>query len=117
MGPDRGRAFCLAVEVSNDGRFTAKAVLQLYLEFPAEAGYPTPILRGFEKTQALKPGDRATAQFQLTHRDLSYYNAKTGSWATPSNLLAHVGESSAHIHASMQLRQNANEQSWSSILE
>ena len=41
-----------------------------YIEFPASAGEPPKVLRGFEKV-VLKPGESTTVSFELRPRDLS----------------------------------------------
>merc|ERR1711972_1100880 len=66
---------CVSLSVRNIGKVTAATVAQLYLEFPAIASYPTPVLKGFQKINELAPGSSAKATFKLLRRDLSYYDA------------------------------------------
>merc|ERR1712107_388930 len=40
---------CVKGVLTNTGSVAAKALPQLYLEFPIEAGFPAPILKGFQK--------------------------------------------------------------------
>lgn len=67
----------VSVEVTNKGTVTAKAVPQLYLEFPSDSGYDTPIrqLRGFNKVE-LKGGEKKTVEFSLTRKDLSVWDVR-----------------------------------------
>jgi len=97
-GPCDGgdRWLCVSVRVRNVGSAAAQAVPQLYLEFGPEAGYPTPILRGFQKTGIILQGGSEVATFALSERDLSYYDAgRSDRWVLSCEITAHVGESSA----------------------
>ena len=71
----------LSVTVTNVGDATAAEVAQLYLGFPASSGEPPLLLRGFEKTAALLPGEAAIVHFQLFARDLSVWDETREDWA------------------------------------
>mmetsp|Transcript_38881 Transcript_38881/g.117437 ORF Transcript_38881/g.117437 Transcript_38881/m.117437 type:complete len:182 (-) Transcript_38881:136-681(-) len=89
-------ATCLQVRVRNVGNAAAKAVPQLYLEFPAEARTPSAILKGFHKTASLQPGEHEVVTFVLKPRDMSLYDVTSGGFKMASGTFrAHVGESSA----------------------
>uniref|UniRef100_A0A7S2JYP7 beta-glucosidase n=1 Tax=Zooxanthella nutricula TaxID=1333877 RepID=A0A7S2JYP7_9DINO len=88
-------ATCLQVRVKNVGNATAKAVPQLYLEFPAEAKAPSALLKGFQKTALLRPGDHEVVTFELKPRDMSFYDVVSkGFKVATGTFQVHVGESS-----------------------
>lgn len=64
-------ALNLSVSVTNTGGVPGADVVQLYLRFPAEAGEPELVLRGFVKTRVLAPAKTETVVFVLSRRDLS----------------------------------------------
>merc|ERR1712196_463210 len=73
-------AICVTIVVTNTGNVAAKAVPQLYLEFPPFAGHPSKMLKGFEKTKIISPGQDVDVTFVLTDTELSYYDTPTHSW-------------------------------------
>lgn len=87
--------------IKNTGAKQSSATPQLYLEFPAEANFPSFVLKGFEKTQSLKPGESTVVTFALSWRDLSYW--EDDKWIMPASLKAHVGASSADIRGSAEV--------------
>lgn len=86
------------------GSTSARTVSQLYLEFPAEAEYPTPVLRSFLKTDLIAPGRTEMIVFSLSPRDLSYYDASVSAWVRPGVAIANVGESVTDIRQSKTLQ-------------
>ncbi|KAA8571271.1 hypothetical protein EYC84_000598 [Monilinia fructicola] len=68
------------VTIANSGAVAGSEVVQLYLEFPAEADEPVRQLRGFEKTSLLAAGDRETVGFSLRRRDLSVWDTAAQDW-------------------------------------
>lgn len=74
---------CVQATIKNSGARQAAATPQLYMEFPTEASFPSPVLKGFVKTQNLKPGDSTTVTFALSWRDLSYWEDTNGSCLRP----------------------------------
>jgi len=103
---------CLSLDVLNAGRTSAGTVAQLYAEFPAEAGHPAPLLRGFRRTGRLAPAASAGVEFHLSVRDLSFYDAKAHAWEKTASITAHVGESSADIRRTISLREDKELRSW-----
>ncbi|KAF2273290.1 beta-glucosidase-like protein [Westerdykella ornata] len=87
----------LAVEatVRNMGARDGAAVVQLYIEFPAdyrdpETGekveFPVRVLRGFDKVQLKKKGedgDRERVRFEVSRKDLSYWDVRRQNWVLP----------------------------------
>jgi beta-glucosidase len=85
----------ITVMVTNTGRTSAKAIPQLYFEFPREAEQPAPLLKGFGKTTILKPEASEEVTFPLKADQLSYF--KDGDWHQVRKGVAHIGWSSADI--------------------
>ena len=82
------------MEVTNTGDREGKEVAQLYLSFPVYTQSPKNQLRGFDKL-TLSPGRTQTAIFNLTSRDLSYWD---GEWQLISGVIGlSVGASSRDI--------------------
>jgi len=81
--------------VTNTGCASAKALPQLYFEFPKEVKQPAPLLKGFAKTASLKPNASTEVTFPLTAAQLSYF--EDGAWHQVSRGVAHIGWSSADI--------------------
>jgi len=98
-----GSSWCIEVEIKNEGPTAAPDVVQLYLEFPEQAGQPSPILKGFRRTQVLQPNEVETISFEVTPQDLSYYSPQLASWVQVSieSCTAHIGASSSDIRHSV----------------
>lgn len=97
-----GANTCVKFVVKNVGHVATADVPQLYLEFPAAAQQPRPILKGFTKTATISPGKSQTITFTLTPRDMSYWNS--GSWHQVSSATAHIGASSADLRISVAIK-------------
>ncbi|KAI1876458.1 hypothetical protein JX265_003984 [Neoarthrinium moseri] len=92
-GPNGGNpalwdvAYTVSLTVTNSGagNFSAKAVPQAYVQFPADSPYDTPPiqLRDFAKTEALAPGASATVTLSLTRKDLSVWDTELQNWVVP----------------------------------
>ena len=70
------------VEVKNTGALAGAAVPQLYMGYPKGSGeidFPVRVLRGFEKV-FLDKGETTTVQFNVTRRDLSYWDVEQQNW-------------------------------------
>jgi beta-glucosidase len=96
-----GEAQCVTLSIQNVGAKAAATVPQLYLEFPPEAQYPAPVLKGFQKTAVIKPGHTVQVTFQFTEADLSFWDS--GSWCKIDTATAHIGASSADIRQTLPL--------------
>ncbi|KAI0099592.1 glycoside hydrolase family 3 protein [Nemania sp. FL0031] len=73
------------VEVTNTGNITGLAVPQLYVSFPQDTtpkGTPIKVLRGFDKV-ALDAGETKVMSFELTRRDLSFWDSDGTEWVIP----------------------------------
>ncbi|KUI62941.1 putative beta-glucosidase E [Cytospora mali] len=89
------------VNVTNTGVRAAKVVPQLYLGYPQDAGnvdYPVKVLRGFEKI-LLEQGESKVVEFNVTRRDLSYWDVEQQNWVivTTGLYTFMVGESSRDL--------------------
>ncbi|KOS16716.1 putative beta-glucosidase E [Escovopsis weberi] len=76
-----------------------QAVPQLYLSYPESqtVDFPVRVLRGFDKIH-LDKGESKAVQFNLTRRDLSYWDAGKQNWVMPSGQFTFaVGESSRDL--------------------
>lgn len=70
----------VSAKVANDGDYTGAYVAQLYIELPSTlANSPPKVLRGFEKVR-LEPKTSASVSFEITHRDLSIWDAESQQW-------------------------------------
>lgn len=70
-------------DVLNTGARAGSAVPQLYLAFPASAGEPPQVLRGFAKVR-LNPGEKQTISLPLSQADVSIWDVATHQWAAVS---------------------------------
>ncbi len=69
------------VTITNTGHRAGAAVAQLYLTDPAAAGEPPYQLKSFRKV-TLRAGQSQRLTFEITRRDMSYYQAAASSWKT-----------------------------------
>jgi len=103
---------CIRIEVKNsggNGSFASPTLAQLYLELPPEAGQPAPLLKGFEWTRSLAPGDAENVTFNLGERDLSYFNATADAWVMAhGNIMVHIGESASDIRQVLSVQVGRN---------
>lgn len=89
------------VNVTNTGARAGKVVPQLYLSYPLDSrniDFPVKVLRGFEKL-FLERGQSKVVQFNVTRRDLSYWDVVQQNWAMKTTGLYTfmVGESSRDL--------------------
>ncbi|CAK0858048.1 unnamed protein product [Prorocentrum cordatum] len=98
--PDEDGRRRLSVQVRNTGRVDGSEVVQLYLDFPPEAGMPRRVLRGFAKTPVLRPDESHEVVLELTERDLSTWDVGVHGWRMPPPLATFqvmIGASSQDI--------------------
>mmetsp|Transcript_103210 Transcript_103210/g.296199 ORF Transcript_103210/g.296199 Transcript_103210/m.296199 type:complete len:943 (-) Transcript_103210:332-3160(-) len=69
----RGGEITMKLRIQNLGLVAGAEVAQLYLQFPASAGEPERVLRGFKKTLVLPPGGNEIVSFYLSSRDVSIW--------------------------------------------
>ena len=95
----------MRVRVRNDGEVSGAEVAQLYVVFPAAAAEPDLLLRGFQKTRVLGPGDSTTVEFRLlVAKQLAVWHGaidtsdETAGWRrVPGSYSAVVGASSRDV--------------------
>ncbi len=89
----------IRVKVTNTGAMKAAQVVQLYVR-PGQASLlPRPVreLKGFERI-LLNPGETGEVSFDLTLRDLAYYDPEVCGWVTEGgSYFAEIAESSRDI--------------------
>jgi beta-glucosidase len=76
----------ISTSISNTGSKLGATVVQLYLSFPQDSvpnGTPLKVLRGFQKI-SLAPEDTKSLNFNLTRRDLSYWDVVKQDWVIPA---------------------------------
>jgi len=89
----------VAVTVKNSGNRAGKEVVQLYLSAPS-SGIEKPVqeLRGFAKTELLRPGESQLLSFELDARSLaSFWSGKSEWFADKGDYEVRVGSSSRDI--------------------
>ncbi|KAF4633124.1 hypothetical protein G7Y89_g4995 [Cudoniella acicularis] len=91
----------VSVDVTNTGSVPGKEVAQVYLGYPDVLGeasnvdFPVSVLRAFEKIY-LVANETRTVNFNLTRRDLSYWDVVRQNWVMPveGSITIKVGASS-----------------------
>ncbi|KAK4637863.1 putative beta-glucosidase E [Fulvia fulva] len=94
--------------LTNTGTVTGATVVQLYLSYPKTVrdadgqmiDMPVKVLRGFEKLDLGTENDNKSTQveFNLTRKDLSYWDIKRQNWVLPQgDFTAHLGFSSRNL--------------------
>ena len=69
----------IGFDLTNTGMLTGAEVPQLYLGFPAAAGEPPKLLKGFQKI-SLSPGQTQHVTFNLDWEDLANWDATARGW-------------------------------------
>lgn len=88
--------FTVRASLTNTGARDGYAVVQLYLAFPPNStdaatkravDFPVRVLRGFEKV-FVKAGavEKTEVQFNVTRRDVSYWDVQRGNWVVPDGV-------------------------------
>jgi beta-glucosidase len=87
----------IGFDLTNTGVLTGAEVPQLYLGFPAAAGEPPKLLKGFEKI-TLPPGQTQHITFNLNWEDLACWDIAARGWIVPPGVFqVMVGASSRDI--------------------
>jgi beta-glucosidase len=93
-----GESAHLTVDISNKGEKQGKEVVQLYVrDVESNLIRPPKELKGFKKVN-LEPGEKMTVSFELTPRDLSFYNPDQNEWVCePGEFEVLIGSSSKDL--------------------
>ena len=84
----------VTVDVANTGNFDGKEVVQLYIrDIVGSITRPVKELKGFQKI-ALKKGEKQTITFEISAKDLMFYNADLNFVAEPGLFEVFVGTNS-----------------------
>ena len=87
----------IGFDLKNTGTLAGAEVPQLYLGFPAAAGEPPKLLKGFQKI-TLSPGGTQHVTFNLNWEDLANWDTTARGWiVTPGVFQVEVGASSRDI--------------------
>lgn len=99
-----GDVVTVSVDVKNVGAKTGKEVVQLYVgDKSGTAERPVKELKGFAKVE-LSPGEQKTVSFELSARDLSYYETEIMDWYAPAGTYEiQVGHASDDIRLSGEI--------------
>jgi beta-glucosidase len=95
--------FSFSVKVTNTGTVAGKSVAMLFIQYPSDSAWDTPIiqLRAFDKTATLAPGASQTLSLSVTRKDLSIWDVVSQNWVIPFSttkpFLFWIGESSANL--------------------
>ncbi|KAF8908321.1 glycoside hydrolase family 3 protein [Mucidula mucida] len=88
-----GTSRTISFTVTNTGTFDGTEIAQLYLGFPASAGEPAKVLRGFEEV-ILGIGKSSQVSMTLTQEEMSIWDVPSQSWTIPTGTFTvYVGAS------------------------
>ena len=89
----------VTIQVKNIGSVAGKEVAELYLSAPNSVmEKPAQELKGFAKTQLLKPGESQTLSFELDKRSLASFRSGSSAWvADKGDYKVRIGASSKDI--------------------
>ena len=89
----------ISIDIRNTGSREGKEVVQLYIrDLHASVTVPVRELKGFNKI-GLKPGEKKTVYFKLTHDDLALYDNNMNRVVEPGTFEVMAGSSSLDIRA------------------
>jgi hypothetical protein len=95
--------FTLSVNVTNTGSVAGKDVVMLFVQYPSDNPWDTPIiqLREFEKTATLGVGGSEVVTLNITRKDVSIWDVVSQNWIIPVSssepFLFWIGDSSANL--------------------
>jgi beta-glucosidase len=95
--------FTISVKVTNTGTVAGKDVVMVFVQYPSDNPWDTPIiqLRAFEKTDTLAKGASEVVTLQITRKDLSIWDVVSQNWIIPVSktapFLFWIGDSSANL--------------------
>nr|AIA99562.1 glycosyl hydrolase family 3 N terminal domain-containing protein [uncultured bacterium contig00003(2014)] len=98
-----GGVFTVSVNVTNSGAVGGKEVVQLYASAPPSTlGKPAQELKGFAKTQELKPGESQTVTITVAESDLASFDEARSAWVTDAGTYKfRLSSSSRNVRATL----------------
>ncbi|KAJ7153251.1 glycoside hydrolase family 3 protein [Mycena filopes] len=79
-------AVTVTFTVTNTGAVAGTEIAQLYITYPAGAGEPKRVLRGFEEVGPLAVGASAGVTMSLSAREISIWNVVQQAWVRPTGV-------------------------------
>ena len=81
---DKGDKLEVSLTVTNSGKHPGKEVVQIYCHAP-EGGLDKPVreLKGYAKTQLLKPGKQEKLTVTIDKTTLASYDEQASAWVAP----------------------------------
>jgi len=73
-------AYKVSFTVQNAGNVSGTEICQVYVHFPEGSGEPPSVLKGFEDTGLVGPGESARVEVTLSRYDLSVWDVRGRSW-------------------------------------
>ncbi|KUJ20941.1 uncharacterized protein LY89DRAFT_715245 [Mollisia scopiformis] len=95
--------YTFSVNVTNTGSYAGKQTVMLFVQYPSDSAWDTPIiqLRDFEKTDELAIGASETVSLSVTRKDLSIWDVVQQNWVIPVSstepFLFWIGSSSGNL--------------------
>jgi beta-glucosidase len=96
----------VSIDIENAGQIAGKEVVQIYLSAPpGKLNKPREELAAFGKTRLLEPGQSQTLTFELSARDLAFFDTSSSSWlAEAGEYTVKAGASSSDIKQTASFR-------------
>jgi beta-glucosidase len=96
----------VSIDIENAGQIAGKEVVQIYLSAPpGKLNKPREELAAFGKTRLLEPGQSQTLTFELSARDLAFFDTSSSSWlAEAGEYTVKAGASSSDIKQTAYFR-------------
>ena len=98
--PPKGESSVAAFEVAlkNSGNVSGKEIVQRYVgSSSSQIERPNKELKKFDKV-SLAPGESKKVIFELSERDLSFWNVETNTWQVePAEYIFSIGSSATDI--------------------
>ncbi|MFA6449504.1 MAG: glycoside hydrolase family 3 C-terminal domain-containing protein [bacterium] len=77
---DENGAARFSADITNTGKIAGEEIAQVYVGYPqSKVERPLRELKAFRRV-ALEPGERKTVTFEISARDLAYYDAASSKW-------------------------------------
>lgn len=95
--------FTISVNITNIGDVPGKEVVMLFVQYPSDSAWDTPIiqLRAFEKSDTLGVGESVVVQLEVTRKDVSIWDVVSQNWIIPVSptqpFVFWIGDSSANL--------------------